>query len=175
MRIGILTIGPLDSTIIEYLTHLISRRFSIAAEYRSSIPVDTFERNKNRGQYLSDDILEVLAHMRDLNEHALLGVADVDLYAPSLNFVFGQADPNGLVAVISTARLRPSFYGMQDDDRVLLVRAGKEAVHELGHLFRLRHCVNPRCVMFFSNSLADTDLKEDEFCDRCKRSLVASL
>jgi archaemetzincin len=107
----------------------------------------------------------------DDDDDVLLGVAAVDLYAPSLNFVFGQADPASMVAVISVARLRPSFYGLQDDDRVLHLRAGKEAVHELGHLFRLRHCVNPRCVMFFSNSLADTDLKEDKFCDRCRRRL----
>jgi archaemetzincin len=31
----------------------------------------------------------------------------------------------------------------------------------------LGHCENPRCVMFFSNSLMDTDGKGFEFCLRC--------
>lgn len=105
----------------------------------------------------------------------LLGVADVDLYVPSLNFVFGEADPARGVAVISLARLRPTFYRLQEDDRLFLERVGKEAVHELGHIFHLKHCTQRICVMFFSNSLADTDLKENEFCHRCRRYLVANL
>jgi predicted Zn-dependent protease len=39
----------------------------------------------------------------------------------------------------------------------------------------LKHCSQHRCVMFFSNSLTDTDLKENEFCHRCRRSLAANL
>jgi predicted Zn-dependent protease len=39
----------------------------------------------------------------------------------------------------------------------------------------LKHCTQRICVMFFSNSLADTDLKENEFCHRCRRYLVANL
>jgi len=171
MNMEIVTVGSLHPTIIEYLTHLISKRFNVMIQRRASVPINAFEEDKSRGQYLSRDILEVLAHMRNTNNDALLGVAAVDLYAPSFNFVFGQADPVSMVAVYSVNRLRPSFYGLRDDVRVLHLRAGKEAVHELGHLFRLRHCVNPRCVMFFSSSLADTDLKEDEFCDRCRKRL----
>lgn len=43
----------------------------------------------------------------------------------------------------------------------------KEAVHELGHTFGLVHCIDPKCVMFFSNSLADTDNKNTKFCKKC--------
>jgi predicted Zn-dependent protease len=34
-----------------------------------------------------------------------------------------------------------------------------EAVHELGHTDGLNHRLNPRCVMFFSNPLVDTERK----------------
>jgi len=112
--------------------------------------------------------------MRSIHGGVLLGVADVDLYVPSLNFVFGEADPSDRVAVISVTRLRQSFYGLRDDTALFLDRVGKEAVHELGHVFNLRHCTQPRCVKFFSNSLADTDWKEDDFCNRCRTDLYTN-
>jgi len=52
------------------------------------------------------------------------------------------------------------------------VRAVKEAVHELGHTFGLDHCSDPRCVMHFSNMLADTDRKGREFCPSCRARLA---
>jgi archaemetzincin len=49
----------------------------------------------------------------------------------------------------------------------------KEAVHELGHTLRLAHCSNAGCVMYFSNSLDDTDRKGDTYCERCVARLHA--
>lgn len=50
-------------------------------------------------------------------------------------------------------------------------RALKEAVHELGHFYGFVHCVNPKCVMHFSNSLQDTDYKDSHFCPECTNKL----
>ena len=69
--------------------------------------------------------------------------------------------------MISLARLRPEFYGSPPDDTLFLQRAVKEAVHELGHTYGLGHCRDPRCVMFFSNTLHDTDVKGPGFCAAC--------
>ncbi|MFQ6097947.1 MAG: archaemetzincin family Zn-dependent metalloprotease [Armatimonadota bacterium] len=101
----------------------------------------------------------------------LLGVTSRDLYSDGLNFVFGQAEINGIVAVISTARLDPAFWRDEPDEKLKRRRIAKEAVHELGHVYGLRHCPNPSCVMFFSNSLADTDRKRAEFCSKCRARL----
>jgi len=43
----------------------------------------------------------------------------------------------------------------------------KEAVHEVGHTLGLAHCTNSSCVMFFSNSILDTDRKKSAFCEKC--------
>ncbi len=51
------------------------------------------------------------------------------------------------------------------------IRALKEAVHELGHTYYLSHCADAKCVMYFSNSLADTDIKGAGFCKRCQQRL----
>jgi archaemetzincin len=126
--------------------------------------------NEKRHQYLSTAILAALCeHEASAMAGRTLGVVDQDLYVPELNFVFGEA--GGKAAVIALARLRQQFYGLPEDRGVFRRRVLTEAIHELGHTFGLGHCETRRCVMFFSNRLADTDRKGPGFCLRCRRKL----
>lgn len=126
----------------------------------------------NRRQYCAQTILAKLASSTPLElGNKVLGVAWIDLYAPGLNFVFGQADAKLGIAVISLCRLKQEFYGLPADEQIFRNRALKEAVHELGHTFGIGHCPDRRCVMHFSNSLADTDYKSVSFCAGCQPRL----
>ncbi len=98
----------------------------------------------------------------------VLGITEVDLFAEPLNFVFGQAEISGKAAVISLARLK-------GEKKLYHSRTVKEAVHELGHTFGLRHCDSESCVMRFSNCLAETDLKGETFCEYCEEDLAEKL
>ena len=51
----------------------------------------------------------------------------------------------------------------------------KEAIHELGHTFVLFHCNNKLYVMYFSNSLYDTEIKEKRLCLDCNDKLRIKL
>lgn len=119
--------------------------------------------NDRRGQYKAHDLLVVAG---EVNDERVIGVTDHDLYADNLNFVFGLANLPGKAAVVSLRRLRSGT-----NEQVYLDRAVKEVVHELGHTLGLQHCPNQFCVMHFSNSLLDTDLKNKRFCERCQREL----
>jgi len=137
---------------------------------RISIPKDAY--NPARKQYYSTFILnEIYDKTRHMDTDGVLGVTEVDLYAPHLNFVFGEAQCPGKAAVISLHRLKPEFYGLSSDHKLFEERGVKEAAHELGHVFGLNHCRNPVCVMFFSNSIHDTDFKQAKFCNNCSQKL----
>jgi len=169
--IALVPIGQVNEAILtvigEGLREALNRAYLIAVP----LPHPDYAHDRHRGQYLSDAILAQLGSL-DLRAERWLGVVDVDLYTPRLNFVFGQAQMGGPAAVIALPRLRQGFYGLPDDETLFHQRAVKEAVHELGHTYGLGHCHNPRCVMSFSNSLCDVDRKEHDFCPLCRRKLL---
>jgi archaemetzincin len=134
------------------------------------LPSAAFE--PRRGQYNASTILDALRASSASGCSKLLAVTEVDLFVSGLNFVFGQADLSGSTAVISLARLPNRFYGLPPDDDLFARRAVKEAVHELGHTLGLVHCKLP-CVMYFSNSLTDTDRKSAALCAACMGRLAA--
>jgi len=45
-------------------------------------------------------------------------------------------------------------------------------VHEIGHHLGLEHCHNRWCVMSFSPSVNDVDVKQKAFCNDCKIKMI---
>jgi len=167
----LLPIGNIDSATLEDLRRPLEEIFGQGTEIGKGIPLtpDTF--NERRGQHLSTALLTRLPLPRPGDR--TLGVVDADAFASGLNFVFGEADILGRRAIISLARLRPEFYGLPADDNLFRERVRKEAVHELGHTYGVRHCPNATCVMHFSNRLRDTDVKGGQFCPTCQKKIGA--
>jgi archaemetzincin len=124
-------------------------------------PRDAYDAR--RRQFRAEALLE---RARSCTERPILAVTDADCYAGSLNFVFGMAEVGGRAATVSLHRLRDASTGERFHQRI-----AKEVIHELGHGEGLGHCRDPKCVMRFSNSLAETDAKSKGLCPACLRHL----
>jgi len=133
-----------------------------------SLPPEAY--TSMRRQFNATAVLNIVYPKIRCKDLVLL-VTDRDLYSIGLNFVFGEAHMRKGIAIISLARLHQSFYGLKKNPELFFIRTLKEAVHELGHLFKMDHCPDPRCVMHFSNSLSDTDKKDYNFCTNCSKYL----
>ncbi len=165
--------GDISPAELEFLVQPLKETFGASVGFESRVPLPADAYNRHRRQYLSNMVLDVLnSRVRVPKNSRVLGVTNEDLYVPDLNFVFGQADVYAGVAIISLARLRPEFHGQPPDIALFHERAITEAVHEIGHTGGLiDHCPDAKCVMHFSNSLADTDIKGHRFCIKCRRIL----
>jgi archaemetzincin len=163
-------LGSIADEIMEELRDRVGGIFHCPVEIEAGFSDLSQAYNPERKQYLSSKLLASLK--KSEREERIVGIADVDLYVPRLNFVFGEADIASGTAIVSLYRLRPEYYGLAPDEASLLERATKEIVHELGHTFGLGHCPNNKCVMHFSNSLADTDLKKAHFCNMCRPKII---
>ena len=167
----LIPVGPVQADLLSGLTQPLAATFGLPCRIVASIPIPPAAYDHHRGQYLGPRILAALARLPLTDAERVLGVIVADCYARGLNFIFGQASSHGRDCFIALPRLRQSFYGLPEDKPLFRERVLKEAVHELGHTYGLGHCPDPGCVMHFSNSLHDTDVKGTEFCSRCRARL----
>ncbi|MHA1148330.1 MAG: archaemetzincin family Zn-dependent metalloprotease [Promethearchaeota archaeon] len=182
-KIFIQRIGDLDDSVLLKLKENLDnffKVFKLKSEILDvSFPLVKTEFVLYRRQYDASKIMRRLIYACEKEKrYPTLGILEQDIYSRSLTFVFGLGrypfNRHSGVALISIARLKEEFYTKPEDNDLLELRTFKEAIHELGHAFGLKHCEND-CVMIFSNKLSDTDNKPAKYCELCFLQVEAFL
>jgi len=123
-------------------------------------------------RFLVDYLMAKLTSKFDYKFQIILAVTDEDLFLATDSFVFGHADSLGRVAIVSSHRLRPEFYGLPQSNKILKERLLKVAIHQLGHINGLSNCDNADCVMFKATSITEMDDRQEGFCPKCLMELA---
>ncbi|MEM2901069.1 MAG: archaemetzincin family Zn-dependent metalloprotease [Thermoplasmata archaeon] len=176
--------GNVSKDVLEELKVRISERILASQSeivIMNTLPVPFDAYDSEREQYRASSFLNALRlndemlwlgssipnkNSNESKNYKILGIVDLDLFTPELNYIFGQAEIGGNYAVISLSRLHDVSH------EKYISRMVKEAVHELGHTFGFHHCPDAKCVMHFSNTLADTDYKNETYCDVHYKELI---
>lgn len=160
--------GEVQSGYIDSVETAVYNEFGFTPGPRLSVPLPSGSFDRLRNQYNSELILRALLATKPHTGDRLLGITEVDLFIPMMSFVFGQAQLEGSVAVVSLARLRQDFYGFPPDSRLAAQRLVIEALHEIGHTCGLTHCLDRNCPMSLSTSLRYLDAKGTSLCPACR-------
>jgi len=174
MRVVIQPVGDVDLEFIQTLVGELKARIPVEVNiipvlWSLTPPIEAFDFD--RMQY---DALHVARWLGALYEGfrspgklLVLGILGGDGYVDGYNFVFGLALREESVAVVFTKRLAGG------SRELFIERLLKESLHEIGHLLGLDHCDDKACVMSFSNSLLEVDMKHASYCGKCRLKLVS--
>ena len=157
-------IGGIAPWILEALEKNLPGIFNLPVQVVPLLSDINFAYDMNRNQYHSTRVLEELEARCPDQGVKILGITKEDLFIPILTHVYGEAQLGGRASIISISRLLIKHDHL-DFGKERLV---KEAVHELGHCFDLRHCQDSFCIMHYCRKLADVDKKSLQFCRYCR-------
>ena len=160
-------IGDCGEEIFIPISRGIQRVFGFGVERMPLLPDVDFALDTSRDQYHSTLILDKLAAAAPDGATRVLAITPVDLFIPILTHVYGEAQLGGKACIVSTFRLKEGLSPLSVQ-ATYQIRVVKEAIHELGHTFKLRHCQDPACIMHYCRSIKDVDRKSDQMCRYCR-------
>lgn len=171
MIVYVAAVGSVESEVLAAVESGAGGRFGFEVRRLGPLPAPPEAWDARRRQWSGSRMLRELDACRPPAAGRLLAVTELDLFIPMLTFVYGQAQLGGALALVSLARLRQEFYGLPGDGELLRERALKEAMHELGHTFDLRHCAEAACVMSLATGIRQIDAKGGGYCAGCAAAL----
>ncbi|CAF4113362.1 unnamed protein product [Rotaria magnacalcarata] len=147
--------------------------------------IDTYTK---KPQYSATLIIDHLKKMKrrqrknDTEELFCIGVTMADIYPySSWNFVYGLASTIDGIAIYSFARLDPSFPDIElvgpctEQERILILkRAISVFVHEIIHLFGIKHCIYYLCLMNGAETEVEMDGQPLYLCPICLRKMYTA-
>ena len=100
--------------------------FGLRGVFLNPVPIPKAALDPKRAQYSAPVLLEAVIRSLPRNRTRALALTSCDIFIPMLTFLFGQAQLGGRVALVSTARLQPQFYGLPPNPELVAERLRKE-------------------------------------------------
>jgi archaemetzincin len=165
--------NPAALAVLDRLEPLLAAHFQLQVKRLPALSRDVAgksERPRETGpQWLTTDVLAALEQLKPADAAAVMAITTVDLYpAPDWNFVFGEASYEARVGVMSLARSGD----LEREKTLVLERSYTTAMHEVGHMFQLQHCIAWECPMNGSNHQQEADSRPLEPCPHCLAKLM---
>lgn len=174
--IGVVPFGEVPGAALQGVAGYIRTNLSLEAHILPPFQNPTYAYDQKRGQYNAATILKALKSTPfDESLDKVIGVMNVDLFIPIFTHVLGEANEGGRYALASLYRLGKATDRFPASVDQIIDRLVKVAIHELGHLFSMAHCLNKHCLMHYSGNLADLDRTSLTFCDYCREFLAYSI
>ena len=173
MLVDIVPVGDLPASVKREASTALRSVYEVDVSIHDeqSLPDGAYDRN--RDQYRAEEFIELASRVGTGDKN--IAITAKDLFYRRRNYVFGLAYLDGKGSVVSTYRLQTSSDGgisSRSANEVFGDRVRKEVVHEVGHNFGLEHCDNSRCVMNFSPTVREVDVKEEHLCGSCQRTVL---
>jgi archaemetzincin len=165
--IGLVAIGEVSQITSNSIAAHIIGYLDLDVDILPALEHPSYAHDQKRVQYDAGAILKAMEPEPFQGHAKVIGVLDVDLFVPILTHVFGEAKQGGRCALVSLYRLKKNSDGSTAPLSLQLERAAKVALHELGHLLDLHHCMDAKCLMHFSGDLQDLDKTPLYFCRYC--------
>lgn len=165
--VGIVPLGEVCEMTVKAVAAHIQGYLYLDALLLPPLEHPAYAFDSRRRQYDVGAMIAALESLPFPQCEKIIGVVDLDLFIPIFTHVFGEARQGNRVAVISLYRLKPSPPPPEGSLHLQMERAAKVALHELGHLYDLHHCMDALCLMHFSGGLEDLDQTPLYLCRYC--------
>jgi archaemetzincin len=140
--IGVVAIGEVPAVAPRDISSRIQSHLNLPSVVLPSVQHPLYAYDERRQQYNAAAILSALESMPYHDCDKVIGVLNVDLFIPVFTYVLGEAQEGGKFALASMYRLRSGSKKSSQSMVQVLDRLTKVALHEIGHLFEVAHCMN---------------------------------
>ncbi len=142
--IRLVTLDPIDPEVLTQLSRILFQAFGLGCEYAGDV---NLPKEVLKGELVDAVALVSKAPAVKSFGHDKVVYLTTRAFAPR-ELPSGKAPTTGFAQYASERAVCTTHGLPSGDPEVLVKRLAKQVVHDVGHLWELHHCLDPRCSMY---------------------------